>query len=183
MSDRCHVCGVAAHESQQFIEENIPFMGRRLYCPACHDRLVQRIGLGIAAVIAAIAVLAIFEAARTNEPILNHPGFSMLFLVIVQWFMILPHELGHAIAARLFGYTQIRILIGMGKPLFSFDFSGFYWVFNRVPFGGLTFAEPPAKPHRWSYLIFVGAGLGWDPTACSILLEALQNCSSGRTSS
>jgi membrane-associated protease RseP (regulator of RpoE activity) len=41
----------------------------------------------------------------------------MLFLVIVQWFMILPHELGHAIAARLFGYTQIRILIGMGKIL------------------------------------------------------------------
>jgi len=134
-------------------------MRRRLYCPACHKRLVHRVYLGFAIVIVAVAVIATLEGARTKEPVLNYSGFTMLFLVIVQWLMILPHELGHAIAARLFSYTKIRILIGMGKPLFSFDFAGFYWVFNPIPFGGLTFSEPPAKINRWKHLIFVSAGL------------------------
>src|ERR1051326_5704964 len=159
MSDRCHACGIAALESQQFIEENFPFTRRRFYCPACHQRLVHRVYLGFAIVIVAVAVIAILEAARTKERILNYPGFSMLFLVIVQWLLILPHELGHSIAARLFGYNQIRMLIGMGKPVFSFDLAGFYWVFNPIPFGGLTLSKPPEKVNRWKHLMFVSAGL------------------------
>ncbi|HSU54310.1 MAG TPA: site-2 protease family protein [Candidatus Dormibacteraeota bacterium] len=120
---------------------------------------MHRVYLGFAIVVVVIAVIAIIEAARTKEPVLNHAGFWMLFLLTVQWLMILPHELGHAFAARLFGYTQIRMLIGMGKPLFSFDFAGFYWVFNPIPFGGLTLAQPPAKMNRWKHLTFVSAGL------------------------
>ena len=159
MSDRCHACGIAALESQQVSEENFPCTRRRFECPACHQRLVHRVYLGFAIVIVAVAVIAILEAARTKERILNYPGFSMLFLVIVQWLLILPHELGHAIAARLFGYNQIRILIGMGKPVFSFDLAGFYWVFNPIPFGGLTLSKPPEKVNRWKHLMFVSAGL------------------------
>ena len=168
MSDRCHACGIAALESEQFIEENFPFMRRRFYCPACHQRLVHRIYLGFTIVMVAIAVVAIVLAARTREPILNYSGFAMLFLVIIQWLMILPHELGHAIAARLFGYSQIRIMIGMGKPLFSFDFAGFYWVFNPIPFGGLTFSKPPARLNRWKHLIFVSAGLAVNAIAAFV---------------
>jgi len=159
MPDRCHACGIEALESQQLIEENIPFRRRRFYCPACHQKLVHRILLGFTIAILAIATVAIIAAARSHEAILEHSGFSLLFLVIVQWFLILPHELGHAVAARMFGYEQIRIFIGMGKPLFSFEFAGFYWVFNRIPFGGLTFSKPPSEPKRWKYLIFVSAGL------------------------
>jgi hypothetical protein len=159
MRDRCSACGIASLESQQFIEENFPFVRRRFYCPACHQRLVHRIYLGFAIVVMVIAVIATIWAARTKEPILNYAGFAILFLIIVQWLMILPHELGHAIAARLFGYTQIRILIGMGKPLFSFDFAGFYWVLNPIPFGGLTFAKPPEKMNRCKHLTFASAGL------------------------
>jgi hypothetical protein len=132
---------------------------RRVYCPACHQRLVHRFYLGFAIVAVVIAGLAIIGAARTKQPILNHFGFGMLFLLIMQWLMILPHELGHAIAARLFGYTQIRILIGMGKPLFTFDFAGFYWVFNPIPLGGLTLAKPPEQVNRAKHLTFVSAGL------------------------
>jgi hypothetical protein len=120
---------------------------------------VHRVYLGFVIVILVIAVSVAIGAGQTKEPILNYAGFGMLFLIIVQWLMILPHELGHAVAARLFGYTQIRILIGMGKPLLSFDFAGFYWVFNPVPFGGLTLAKPPEKVNRWKHLAFVSAGL------------------------
>src|SRR3954464_8874151 len=112
MPDRCSACGITALESQRFLEENFPFARRRFYCPACHQRLVHRISLGFALVAVVIAVIATIGAARTQEPILNYPGFGMLFLLIVQWLLVLPHELGHAIAARLFGYTRIRLLIG-----------------------------------------------------------------------
>ncbi len=159
MPNRCHACGIEALESQQFIEENFPFTRRRFYCPACHQRLVHRVYLGFALVIVVIALIATVAALRTREPVLNHSGFTMLFLVVIQWLMILPHELGHAIAARVFGYGQIRMLIGMGKPLLSFDFAGLYWVFNPIPFGGLTLAKPPEKVNRWKHLVFVSAGL------------------------
>jgi Peptidase family M50 len=160
MPNRCCKCGVVALESEEFIEENFPFTRRRFYCPACHHRIVHRIMLGFTLLILAFGAMAIIAAVRTKEPILNLPGYSMLFLVIVQWLMIIPHELGHAVAARLFGYTQIRIAIGMGKPLLTFDLGGFYWIFNPIPFGGLTFFKPPAKPERWRHLIVVSAGLG-----------------------
>jgi hypothetical protein len=160
MRNRCHACGIDALESEEFIEQNIPFMRRRFYCPSCHEKIVHRILLGFTIAILVIATVVIIAATRTHEAILQHSGFSLLFLVIVQWFLILPHELGHALAARMFGYEQIRIFIGMGKPLFSFDFAGFYWVFNRIPFGGLTYSKPPAEPKRWQHLTFVASGLG-----------------------
>jgi len=159
MPERCNKCGIAALESQSFIEENFPFMRRRFYCPACHQRLVHRICIGFTVVIVAIAAVATFEAVRMQEPILNYPGFSILFLVVVQWLLTVPHELGHAIAARLLGYDHIRILIGAGKTLVSFELAGFYWVINAIPFGGLTIANAPAKPRRWKEFILVSAGL------------------------
>jgi hypothetical protein len=168
MPHRCHACGIEALESQEFIEENFPFTRRRFYCPACHQRLVHRIMIGFTLVILFVAIIATYEAIRTHQQILNLSGFGMLFLVVVQWLMILPHELGHAIAARLFGYSQIRILIGMGKPLFSFEFAGFYWVFNPIPFGGLTLSKPPAKVNRWKHLIFVSAGLAVNALAAFV---------------
>src|SRR6267142_4659131 len=159
MPERCNKCGIAALESQSFIEENFPFMRRRFYCFACHQRLVYRICIGFTVVIVAIAAVATFDAVRMQEPILNYPGFSILFLVVVQWLLTVPHELGHAIAARLLGYEHIRILIGAGKTLVSFELAGFYWVINAIPFGGLTIANAPAKPRRWKEFILVSAGL------------------------
>jgi hypothetical protein len=72
--------------------------------------------------------------------------------------MILPHELGHAALARLFGYSQIRILIGSGKQLFTAKFLGFAWLFNLIPFGGLTLFAPSSKISRWKHVVVVAAG-------------------------
>src|SRR6267142_5761994 len=69
MPERCNKCGIAALESQSFIEENFPFVHRRFYCPACHQRLVHRIYLGFAVVVLLVAVIVTIGAARTREPI------------------------------------------------------------------------------------------------------------------
>jgi tetratricopeptide (TPR) repeat protein len=83
----------------------------------------------------------------------------LALLVIFQWVMLVPHELGHALAGRLLGYGQIRILIGSGKPIFTTELLGIQWLFNIVPFGGLTLAgNPPTAQLRWKEIVFVGGG-------------------------
>src|SRR5438093_7045950 len=72
--------------------------------------------------------------------------------------MVLPHELGHAVLPRLFGYKQLRILIGSGKQLFSVKFFGFAWLFNLIPFGGLTLFAPSSKISRWKHFAVLAAG-------------------------
>jgi hypothetical protein len=51
--------------------------------------------------------------------------------------------LGHAIAARILGLKNIRILIGSGRPIISFDLFSFKWLINSFPFGGLTLFDQP----------------------------------------
>jgi membrane-associated protease RseP (regulator of RpoE activity) len=63
-------------------------------------------------------------------------------ICLLQYFLVIPHELGHALVARFWGYEQIRIFVGWGKPLFAGNFLGFPWMFRMVPFGGVTTAKP-----------------------------------------
>ncbi len=58
------------------------------------------------------------------------------FLVIVTPVVII-HELGHFLMARLFGVKVDRFSIGFGKTLFSkTDRSGIEWRIAALPFGG-----------------------------------------------
>jgi hypothetical protein len=107
----------------------------------------------------ALAAIEIAGILRGHKEIIAFSGFWWLLICLIQWLMIVPHELGHAIAGKLLGYTQIRIMVGAGKPFLSFDFAGFYWIINPIPFGGLTYSASPAKLHRWKHLMFVGGGL------------------------
>jgi tetratricopeptide (TPR) repeat protein len=159
MPDRCDKCGIVALESEQFVEEGSAFRRRRRYCPACHQKYRQRVYLCSVAV---LLLLAGFEIRLIHSGKKEFQDYSPLWWILVfliQWVMIVPHELGHAIAARLLGYTQIRILIGAGKPIVSFDFGGFYWVVNAIPLGGLTLVKIAPKLHRWKHLAFVSSGL------------------------
>jgi tetratricopeptide (TPR) repeat protein len=64
-----------------------------------------------------------------------------LNLSVVQLFLIfaiLPHELGHAIAAKLCGLRVFRICIGTGKKWLSMRILGFETHFLTIPMGGLT---------------------------------------------
>jgi tetratricopeptide (TPR) repeat protein len=105
-------------------------------------------------------LMPIVTGYRQHVPLLlNQHAFTSL-LLLFQYLLVIPHELGHAIAARTFGFSNIRIFIGAGKPLFCFNLFGFDWLLNRIPFGGLTFARPgPDSNTRFKWIAFISAGL------------------------
>src|ERR1043166_6452378 len=158
MSQRCDICGISALEDQEFAQERLPFRRARRYCPACHNRFYLRVYAVVAIVPFVFAVLGIWEIRQGHKSLFDSIGIWYALLFLIQWLMILPHELGHAIVARLFGYAQIRILVGAGTPLLSFRFLGFSWLINLIPFGGLTLFKLDDKPSRWKYFTVIAAG-------------------------
>jgi hypothetical protein len=159
MPDRCDKCGILALESKSFAEERIPFRRAKHYCPACHQKFYERVYLVSFLVVLFLATIEIANVLRGHREVTTFSGMWWLLICLIQWLMIVPHELGHAIAGKLLGFTQIRIMIGAGKPFLSFDLAGFYWIINPIPFGGLTYSASPGKLHRWKHLVFVGGGL------------------------
>jgi len=159
MPGRCDICGVEALEGQEFAEECLPFRRSKRYCQSCHVRLTNRILLGWLGVAAVFSVIGLLFAWSKGRSVLASSQLWFALLLLFQWVMLVPHELGHALAARLLGYGQIRILIGSGKPVFTAKLFGIHWLFNIVPFGGLTLAgRLPATRLRWKEVLFIGTG-------------------------
>lgn len=50
--------------------------------------------------------------------------------------MVISHEFGHFMAAKLTGICVIRFSIGLGPKLFGFRFRGTEYVLSIIPFGG-----------------------------------------------
>ena len=158
MSQCCDICGIAALEGQEFAQERLPFRRARRYCPACHKKFYLRVYAVLAIIPIVFAIFGVWEILRAHKRMLDSVGIWYALLVLIQWVMIVPHELGHAVVARLLGYTQIRILVGAGKPLLSFRFLGFSWLLNLIPFGGLTLFKLNDQPSRWKYFAVIAAG-------------------------
>lgn len=158
MSERCDICGVAAREEEHFTEEQLPLCRSKCYCPSCLQRFYYRIFAGLAMIPVVICGAGIVDALHRHTRMLDSELVCVSLLVMFQWVMTFPHELGHAIAGRVLGFQQIRILVGSGKPLFSFQFFGIPTLISLIPLGGLTLSGPVAAPSRWRYLAFVAAG-------------------------
>jgi len=87
------------------------------------------------------------------------PESWFLWFLLLQWLLIIPHELGHATAAEILGFERIRIIVGYGKPILTTRFMGHQWLINVLPFGGLTLAEfPNGKPDRCKDFLLTVAG-------------------------
>ena len=135
MAVHCDICGIEALESQEFQVERIPFRRAKRYCPACLRKLYFRVYAIMAVAMILMGIGGVVEAWRAGESVLQSIPLRCACLVLLQWLMVLPHELGHALVARYLGYKQIRILVGFGKPIFSLKLFGFRWLFNLIPLG------------------------------------------------
>jgi hypothetical protein len=158
MPERCDICGVSALDGQVFVLERIPFLRAKLYCPACHRRLLLRVYSTAMILLVGFGCWGIVAAWHEHTGLLDSVLVWLPVLYVFQWLLILPHELGHAFVARHFGLAQIRILIGGGRPIFACNFLGFPMLVNRIPFGGLTLFKHERKPNRWRHFLVVVAG-------------------------
>ncbi len=91
-----------------------------------------------------------------------------LYIVPILAVLILAHELGHFLAARLFGIRVLEFGIGLPPRLFGIRRGGVLYSINAIPLGGFVrvvgednAGEGPdslhAKP-RWQRAVFFGAG-------------------------
>lgn len=104
-----------------------------------------------------MALVAIVFSFCKGGPLLESIWMRMVFFIGMQWLMVIPHELGHALAARWLGFPNIRILIGHGKPFWTGELLGFRWLINRQPFGGLTLSDLDHS-RRGPFMLMVAAG-------------------------
>jgi regulator of sigma E protease len=82
---------------------------------------------------------------------------SIAAAVLAFAFLIVVHELGHAVVARLVGMRIVRFSVGYGKVLWSFRMGeteialsaipvgGYCWIGGMIPEDGVD----PAAPHAW----------------------------------
>src|SRR5256885_1100857 len=136
MAVHCDICGVQALEREEFELEQLPFPRGRRYCPARHRKDYFRIYTPFALLPVGFGILAALQAWAGNKSLLQTKGVWWTWLILLQWLMVVPHELGHALMARALGDKQIRIIVGFGRPVFSVNFLGFPWLLNLIPFGG-----------------------------------------------
>ncbi|HXU77791.1 MAG TPA: M50 family metallopeptidase, partial [Methylomirabilota bacterium] len=122
--------------------------------------------LWIAIACLGIVVIGLVETLVSHKRWLDSAWWPLV--ILVQWLMVFPHELGHAVVARWLGYSQIRIIIGAGRPLFSIQFLGFPWLIRLLPFGGITHLKFPGPGWRWRHLATVAAGPGINLLICGI---------------
>jgi hypothetical protein len=87
------------------------------------------------------------------------PGkLSMLFVVLAWLPMLVIHELGHALVARLVGWDVIEVVIGYGPELARFRLGRTLVALRAVPIEGHVLPTPRARKHARlkSALVYAG---------------------------
>jgi regulator of sigma E protease len=111
---------------------------------------------------------------------------SIAVVVVVLGVMILVHELGHFIAAKLFGVRVLTFSIGFGKRLFGFKYGPTDYRVSLLPLGGyvkmagddpseVREGDPDeflAKP-RWQRFIIAVMGPSMNVLMAILLLAGL----------
>lgn len=131
----CSGCGVSSELHGAFHNEPNSI---RKFCPPCwakRDAANDWIYLGTYIFLGLLgAVLAFYESQW---------GFLLLTFFLFHVFGILatvPHELGHALAARACGMHVFQVAVGVGKKLFECRIFGVLVEFRAIPYGGVTLA-------------------------------------------
>jgi tetratricopeptide (TPR) repeat protein len=141
MSAKCDQCGVQTEIPESFFKERKTFKTSiRTLCPTCHAKSHLSYLKWVFISYFAIGGLGlIYRWFLPTEGI----GWYLLNLFFFEVFLvatILPHEFGHAFAARLLGFRTFKIVIGFGKIILIKKLFGFETEFRPIPLGGVTIA-------------------------------------------
>jgi regulator of sigma E protease len=75
---------------------------------------------------------------------------TVIAFIVALGLLIVVHEYGHYLVARLCGVKVLRFSVGFGRPLFTKQLNETEWVIAAIPFGGyvkmLDEREGPVEP-------------------------------------
>ena len=123
----------------------------------------------------ALVVLVLFALEMCHD--LSPPKLSMLFVVLAWLPMLVVHELGHALVARLLGWDVLAVVIGYGPEIARFRVGRTLVALRAIPIEGhvlptprslrlarlkcaLVYAAGPVA--ELLVIIAVGVGLGFE---------------------
>jgi hypothetical protein len=160
MAAKCDICGVETKvEGAFYLIEDKSRSRTSRRCPECW--LKQRTGASRRAFNAYFFVATVglaIVASGGDETF----GWFLLNFVLYYLLMIaaaLPHELGHAFAAKAVGFRAFHISIGYGRTIFERPFCGFNFQLKSIPFGGFAFSTPKnSKSYRVKQCFVILAG-------------------------
>jgi hypothetical protein len=99
------------------------------------------VGLGLA--LAALLIADLLQGFSQNK-------LSVLFVLAFWVPLLVLHELGHALAARLLGWSVTEIVIGFGRELSRFRVGGTRVRLRAVPVEGYVLLSPRSTRHARS---------------------------------
>jgi hypothetical protein len=150
MPTTCSRCGVTSEIREAFCERSKSFrrIGETL-CPQCFHKsqLATFKWLFLSKFIYGGLGLFMVLAFRDQDADWGWLLLNLFFLEMFLVMFVLPHELGHACAARLAGLRVFKLYVGSGRRLFAMKLFGFETEFRAIPLGGLTVAIH--KDKRW----------------------------------
>jgi len=123
------------------------------------DRKPKTSGDKFFIVVISVAFLVLMGLEIADE---FSPAKSGAILIIFFWVpMLVLHELGHAIVAKIFGWKLNEIVIGFGESITSFQALGTNIKVNKIPLEGFVNCEPAGQPYsRWKHALIYFAGPG-----------------------
>ncbi len=153
---KCDSCGIESPLEKAFRPVVRVFQKRLRYCPACVEQRARRLNrnsllLGLPFIVVALALAPL----RDRAMLLFFPIFMCSYFACV-----VPHELGHALAASLLRLRVFTICLGWFGPII------WRWRIGRtdlfitaIPSGGYNLVAPPnlflIRP-RWMLMVAAG---------------------------
>ena len=129
-----------------------------MLCPGCQQDDAERVHQ---IVLISTVTWCLLGALATllSEP--GGAGWAFLNLALLQlmtWACVIPHEVGHALAARVVGLEVLHIVIGKGRRWWHGTLAGTRVELHWLPFDGFTVAAIRNEPHARVKQLAVVAG-------------------------
>ena len=138
MSHKCAICGIESEIEEAFLPIRNSYSNTIFYCPTCWEKRSTQHGGSylIACVTVLVGGLVWVMASPQNEFawLIFQTGLFWCFTTLV----VVPHELGHVLAALMTKTKVFQVTIGLGNILYKHDFLGIEWKFCAIPICGFT---------------------------------------------
>lgn len=138
----CSRCGREALPGTVF-----PLSGGRPECPECLRRrgLTSHRGSLLAWLLAGAAgwLIPLFYPDSQALMVVGNLSLVWLFMILT----VVPHELAHAVMARLLRVPVQAVVIGLGPVILRRKIAGFSVIWRVLPFGGWVQLKPREKPY------------------------------------